>query len=82
MKLAWITGANGLIGNYLVRTAPRFAPHWHVRALTRDQLDLLDFDAVRRAFCDDQQQLIIHCAAISTLAASSDRSLVGLLAAR
>jgi hypothetical protein len=26
MKLAWITGANGLIGNYLVQTAPQFAP--------------------------------------------------------
>jgi hypothetical protein len=23
-KLAWITGAGGLIGNYLVQTAPRF----------------------------------------------------------
>ena len=64
----WITGANGLIGNYLVQSAPWFAPHWRVRALTRDQFDLLDFDAVRRAYCDDQPQLIIHCAAISTLA--------------
>jgi dTDP-4-dehydrorhamnose reductase len=36
--------------------------------LTRDQLDLTDFDAVRRAFCDDQPQLVIHCAAVSTLA--------------
>jgi hypothetical protein len=25
MQLAWITGAKGLIGNYLVQTAPRFA---------------------------------------------------------
>ena len=45
--LAWITGANGLIGNYLVQTAPRFAPRWRVRALTREQFDLLDFAAVR-----------------------------------
>ena len=29
MKLAWLTGANGLIGNYLVQIAPRFAPCWH-----------------------------------------------------
>ena len=70
MKLAWITGANGLIGNYLVQTAPRFAPHWRVRALTRDQLDLLDFDAVRREFQKDKPQLIVHCAAVSTLAAA------------
>jgi dTDP-4-dehydrorhamnose reductase len=65
MKLAWITGANGLIGNYLVQTAPRFAPHWRVRALTRSQLDLLDFAAVRREFQKDKPQLVIHCAAIT-----------------
>jgi dTDP-4-dehydrorhamnose reductase len=66
--LAWITGANGLIGNYLVQTAPRFAPCRRVRALTRDQLDLLDFTAVRREFQKDQPQLVIHCAAVSTVA--------------
>lgn len=64
-KLAWITGANGLIGNYLVQTAPRFALGWRVRALTRDQLDLLDFAAVRREFQNDKPQLVIHCAAIT-----------------
>ena len=31
-------------------------------------LDLADFDAVRRAFQNDSPQLIIHCAAISTIA--------------
>jgi dTDP-4-dehydrorhamnose reductase len=65
MKHAWITGANGLIGNYLVQTAPRFAPRWRVRALTRSQLDLLDFAAVRREFQKDKPQLVIHCAAIT-----------------
>src|SRR5580692_2692638 len=64
-RLAWITGANGLIGNYLVQTAPRFASRWRVRALTREQFDLLDFDAVRREFQKDKPQLVIHCAAIS-----------------
>ena len=64
----WITGAHGLIGNYLIQTAPRFAPHWRVRALTRDQLDLLDFDAVRREFRKDKPHLVIHCAAVSTIA--------------
>ena len=67
-NLAWITGAGGLIGNYLVQTAPRFAPRWRVRPLTRDQLDLLDFAAVRREFQKNRPQLVIHCAAISTLA--------------
>src|SRR5271154_5486557 len=64
---AWITGANGLIGNYLIQTAPRFAPRWRVRALTRDQFDLLDFAAVRREFKKDQPQLVIHCAGISSV---------------
>jgi dTDP-4-dehydrorhamnose reductase len=66
--LAWVTGANGLIGNYLVRTAPQFALRWCVRALTRDQLDLLDFTAVQREFQKDKPQLVIHCAAVSTVA--------------
>ena len=67
-KLAWITGAGGLIGNYLVQTAPKFAPQWRLRALMRDRLDLLDFAAVRREFEKDQPQLVIHCAAVSTVA--------------
>ena len=64
----WITGANGLIGNYLVQTAPRFAPGWRVRALTRADFDLLDFAAVRRAFQLDPPTLVIHCAAITSVA--------------
>ena len=63
--LAWITGANGLIGNYLVQTAPRFAPRWRVRALTRNDLDLLDFKTIEHEFKKDKPQLVIHCAAIS-----------------
>ena len=62
---AWITGANGLIGNYLVQTASRFAPRWRARAVTREQLDLLDFETVKREFKKDRPQLVIHCAAIS-----------------
>ncbi len=69
-QFVWITGANGLIGNYLVQTAPRFAPRWRVRALSRDQLDLLDFDAVSREFAKDKPRLVIHCAAVSTVAAA------------
>jgi dTDP-4-dehydrorhamnose reductase len=68
MNLVWITGAHGLIGNYLVQTAPKFAPRWRVRALTRDQLDLLDFGEVRREFQKDRPQLVIHCAAITVVA--------------
>jgi dTDP-4-dehydrorhamnose reductase len=67
LRWVWITGANGLIGNYLVQTAPRFASRWRVRALTREQFDLLDFAAVRREFQKDRPQLVIHCAAISAV---------------
>jgi len=63
--LAWVTGAGGLIGNYLVQTAPRFAPGWRIRGLTRAQLDLLDFDALGQAFRKDAPQLVLHCAALT-----------------
>jgi dTDP-4-dehydrorhamnose reductase len=69
-KLAWVTGANGLIGNYFVQRAARYAPLWRVRGLTRDQFDLLDFSAIEREFKKDRPQLIIHCAAIPTLTAA------------
>jgi dTDP-4-dehydrorhamnose reductase len=39
-----------------------------MRALTRADLDLLDFASVRHEFKKDQPQLVIHCAAISTVA--------------
>jgi len=65
MKHCWITGAGGLIGNYIVRSAPLLAPDWQVRGLTRSELDLADFSAVRRAFLEHKPELVIHCAAIS-----------------
>jgi len=67
MNTAWITGSNGLIGNYLVQTAPRSAPHWRIRALTRADFDLLDFARVETEFLQAKPQLIIHCAGITTL---------------
>jgi dTDP-4-dehydrorhamnose reductase len=66
--LVWVTGANGLIGNYLVQLAPKLAPDWKLQALTRSRLDLLDFDAVRRKFKEDRPELVIHCAAITVVA--------------
>lgn len=61
----WITGAGGLIGNYLVRNAPKSALGRPVRALTHAQLDLLDFDAVRREFQKEPPKLVIHGAAVT-----------------
>lgn len=67
-KLAWVTGAAGLIGNYLVKTAPKCASDWQIRGLMREQFDLLDFKTVEREFKKEQPQLIIHCAAITSVA--------------
>jgi dTDP-4-dehydrorhamnose reductase len=61
----WITGAGGLIGSHLVRSAPAFAPDFQVVAPGHRQLDLADAAAVRRAFQRFRPQLIIHCAALS-----------------
>jgi dTDP-4-dehydrorhamnose reductase len=61
----WITGSNGLIGSYLVQTAPKVAPQRRVRSLARADFDLLDFGAIEREFARDRPQLIIHCAAIT-----------------
>lgn len=62
---AWITGAGGLIGHYLARSAIQYAPQFEIIALTRPDLDLTDFCAVDRRFRNERPQLIIHCAAMS-----------------
>ena len=67
--LVWITGAGGLIGSHLARSASSFAPGWRIAALTREFLDLTDFEAVTRAFAAQKPSLIIHCAALSRSAA-------------
>ncbi|MEP6662288.1 MAG: SDR family oxidoreductase [Verrucomicrobiota bacterium] len=69
MKKVWITGAGGLLGNYLVQTASTFAPDWKVFGLTRSQLDLTDDKSVREKFQRDQPDFIIHCAAQSKVPA-------------
>src|SRR6185295_2301265 len=60
--LVWITGAGGLIGSYLVKTAPE---KWSPRPITRTDVDLLKFDAVNLLMRLEKPALIIHCAAIS-----------------
>jgi dTDP-4-dehydrorhamnose reductase len=62
MNLAWVTGAGGLIGSHVVRSAP---PDWRVVALTREKLDVAEFDEVRARFAAEQPQLVIHCAAMA-----------------
>ncbi len=63
--LVWITGAGGLLGSYLVKTAPQFAPDWQVMALRREALELTDFAALRARFLADRPVAVIHCAAIA-----------------
>ena len=60
----WITGAGGLIGNYLLRTALGFTAG-AVEGLTRERLDLGDFALVRQEFRRRKPQAIVHCAALS-----------------
>ena len=62
---AIITGAAGLIGQYLVKTAPRWAPDWHVQGLTRADLDLTDPANVERTWQSIKPAAVIHCAALS-----------------
>jgi dTDP-4-dehydrorhamnose reductase len=51
---AWITGAGGLIGSYLLRAAPR---EWKAQAVARD------------SWKGQPPDLLIHCAALSKAAA-------------
>ena len=60
-----VTGAGGLIGSHLLKTAPAFAPGWNVVGLTRHHLDLTNGPAVRRTLEWYKPHLIIHCAALS-----------------
>ncbi len=60
-----ITGASGLIGDYLMRSAGRWAPGCTVQGITRTQLDLTDHSAVSSAFQRYTPDCIIHCAALS-----------------
>jgi dTDP-4-dehydrorhamnose reductase len=60
-----ITGAAGLIGQYLVKTAARWAPGWEVRGLTRADLDLTDHPNVERVWQSLSPNAVIHCAALS-----------------
>ncbi len=62
---AIITGAAGLIGQYIVKSAFRWAPGWEVHGLTRADLDLTDHPAVERVWQSMKPDAVIHCAAMS-----------------
>ena len=62
---AIITGAAGLIGQYLLNAAPRWAPDWNVQGLSRADLDLTDRANVERTWQSIKPNAVIHCAALS-----------------
>jgi dTDP-4-dehydrorhamnose reductase len=61
----WITGAGGLIGSALVRTAPATQGGTNLVALTRGMLDLTDAPGVKTLFRQHRPAAVIHCAAMS-----------------
>ncbi|HMZ56825.1 MAG TPA: sugar nucleotide-binding protein, partial [Nitrospira sp.] len=63
--VALITGAAGLIGGYLARSAPRWVPGWEVRGVTRAEVDLTDRAQVQRLWNHHRPNLVLHCAALS-----------------
>jgi dTDP-4-dehydrorhamnose reductase len=60
-----VTGAAGLIGQYLVKTASRWAPRLAVHGLSRAELDLTDPASVERTWRSLKPEAVIHCAALS-----------------
>ena len=63
--LVLITGAAGLIGHYLLKTAPLWAPQWEVRGITRQDVDLTDAACLTGIVRSLKPLAIIHCAALS-----------------
>jgi len=68
-RRVWITGAAGLIGSALLRSASTSVPGWQICGTTRHQVDLTDPAAVRETFLTLQPDAIIHCAAFTKTAA-------------
>jgi dTDP-4-dehydrorhamnose reductase len=62
---AIVTGAAGLIGQYLVKTASRWAPGWDVKGLSRAELELTETSKVTAHLHALKPDLLIHCAALS-----------------
>lgn len=60
-----VTGTAGLIGQYFVRSAARWAPGWEVCALSRADLDLTDHAAAEQVWQRLKPNAVIHCAALS-----------------
>lgn len=62
---AIVTGAAGLIGQYLVKTASRWAPDRDVQGLIHTELELTETSKVEARIHALKPDLLIHCAALS-----------------
>jgi dTDP-4-dehydrorhamnose reductase len=62
---AIVTGAAGLIGQYLIKTAPQWVPGWAVQGLSRAELELTDKSHLEARIHALKPDLLIHCAALS-----------------
>lgn len=60
-----VTGTAGLIGQYFVKSATRWAPGWEVCGLSRADLDLTDHAATEQVWQRLKPNAVIHCAAVS-----------------
>ena len=57
-RVAWVTGAGGFLGSYLVREAARHAPEVDVIGLRRPELDLSDEATVEKRFLADRPEAV------------------------
>lgn len=60
-----VTGAAGLIGQYVVKAASRWSPGWEVHGLSRADLDFTDHAAAGLAWQHLKPSAVVHCAALS-----------------
>ncbi|WP_447977742.1 SDR family oxidoreductase [Candidatus Nitrospira bockiana] len=67
--LVWITGAGGLIADALLRAALRRDDPWRVVGSRHATLDVTDRSAVVEMFERLQPSMVIHCAAMTRIAA-------------
>jgi dTDP-4-dehydrorhamnose reductase len=63
--LIWITGARGLIGNYVFNEIKSKLPEWQPLPIYRERLDLTNANEVKKFFLENPPDAIIHCAALS-----------------
>jgi len=60
-----LTGPAGLIGQYLLKSAPQRALGWEVLGVTRADVDLTDSPSVERVWRSLRPAAVVHCAALS-----------------